>query len=87
MLEIQYERRYIVFMSRTVRISIIEKWLNENGPLPVERLAMRAGVSASLISKVRLGNEPKKTRTRQKLAEALGVTEDELFPLVAAKSA
>lgn len=59
----------------------IDRWISDNNPDGILLLAQRSRVSSSTITKIRLGYVPKKRDTRLKLCEALGVTEDELFPL------
>ena len=68
-------------MNRRVERSFIDKWLEENGPDALLRLADRSGVSSSTITKARLGVVPKRKRTRLQLCKALRVGEDALFPL------
>ena len=67
-------------MDRTVKKDLIGSWVDKNGPNGLLRLAEKSGVSASTISKARLGTIPKKYVTRARLCEALDVEEDELFP-------
>lgn len=63
--------------------AIIDEWVEENGPDGLVRLALAAQVSASLLSKVRLGKIPKR-ENRKKLCKILKVEEAELFPSVGA---
>lgn len=72
-------------MSRTVARKLIDDWIDKNGPNGLLELAKASGVSSSMIAKARTGVVPKKFRTRERLSTALGVSEDVLFPLVAAK--
>lgn len=67
-------------MDRTVKIDLIGAWVDRNGPNGLLKLAEKSGVSASTISKARLGMVPKKYVTRARLCEALEVEEDALFP-------
>jgi len=69
-------------MMRTVRRSLIDEWVHDNGPDGVSRLALKSGVSASFVSKIRVGRVPVKPITRRAMAKAIGVGEDELFPFV-----
>lgn len=65
----------------TVNRTIIDEWVEENGPDGLVRLALAAQVSASLLSKVRLGKVPKR-ENRKKLCKVLKVDEARLFPSV-----
>lgn len=68
-------------MDRTVKSELIENWIEENGPLGIEKLALRSKISVSVIAKAKGGKVPKKLSTMRSLASALGVSEDILFPL------
>lgn len=68
-------------MDIKVRRSIIDKWIDQNAPNGVAKLALESGVSTSLINKLRLGEAPKKEGMRVKIAEAIGVAADELFTI------
>jgi transcriptional regulator with XRE-family HTH domain len=70
---------------RTVRKDLIPRWIRENGPYGILRLSEKSRVSHHTISKIQAGYIPKKEITRECLAAALGVTADELFPLVTYK--
>jgi transcriptional regulator with XRE-family HTH domain len=72
-------------MIRNVERTHLDRWIEEHGPDGISKLAIRSEVSASTISKVRTGFVPAKTATRRALAEAIGIEEDTLFPLVAAE--
>ncbi|MGZ3770045.1 MAG: hypothetical protein ACXVCP_00465 [Bdellovibrio sp.] len=63
-----------------VNRTLIDVWVDNNGPDGLVKLALKAGVSSSLLEKTRLGFAPKKAFTRQKICQALGVKEAELFP-------
>lgn len=70
-----------MFMVRRVNREILDQWLDKNGPDGISKLAVESGVSSSLIAKVRQFKiAPKKQSTRDKLCEALGVSEEALFP-------
>ena len=69
-------------MERTVKTEILIRWVQENGPDGLVRLALKAQVSHSLLAKVRVGRVPKKPLTRQLIARAMGLKEDDVFPLV-----
>lgn len=77
----------ISFMNRTVKTEILEEALRLAGNRAVEKLAVLSRVSARVIARARAGEPPKKELTRQLLAEAVGCTEDALFPLASAKAA
>lgn len=68
-------------MMRTVNRSLIDQWIDVNGPDGLLRLAQASGVSSSTITKARLGMAPKKFSTRRRLCEAIGVDEGRLFPM------
>lgn len=67
-------------MDRRVQRSLIDSWIDKHGPDGLLRLADRSGVSSSTISKARLGRVPKRQNIRDRLCEAIGVKEDQLFP-------
>lgn len=73
-------------MSLTVNRTIIDEWIDTNGPDGLVKLAQKAGVSSSLMNKVRVGFVPGKRSTRLKICEALNVQEWQLFPLLAPTS-
>lgn len=74
-------------MSRRVNRQIIDNWVLDNAPDGVARLAIKAGLSSSLLSKVRSsGRVPTRPTDRRRLAQAIGVTEDDLFPLADEKA-
>lgn len=68
-------------MNRTIRREYIDRWIDEAYPDGITKLARKSRVPASSISKIRTGRIPKNRVDRRKLAKALGVTEDELFPV------
>lgn len=69
-------------MERTVERSLIDNWVDRNGPDGLVKLAQAAGVSSSLMSKVRIGRVPKQAATRIRICKALRTEEDTLFPPV-----
>ena len=71
---------YIVFMDRTVNRTHIDEWIDRNGPDGLVKLAQAAGVSYSLMSKVRNGLVPKKGSSRLRICQALSKIEDVIFP-------
>lgn len=75
---------YLIVMNRTVKRELIDKWIERKAPYGISQLSVKAGCSASLIDKTRLGQVPKKEATRLRIAKAIGVSQDALFPLVTA---
>jgi len=73
-------------MKKRVHRQLIDTWVQENGPDGVSKLALKSGVSSSMISKVRVGRVPFKIITRRALAVAIGVEESALFPDVRGRS-
>lgn len=73
----------IVCMTTVNRV-LIDRWVDMNGPDGLTKLAAKAGVSSSLLQKVRIGLVPKKGFTRLRICNALNVTEADLFPSVGA---
>lgn len=67
-------------MDRRVERSLIDRWIDKNGPDGLLELAKTSGVSSSTIAKARVGYVPKKQVTRNRLCEALKVSENRLFP-------
>ena len=71
-----------MFMERKVDRTLIDRWVDEHGPDGLLRLAVKSGVSTSTIAKARLGQVPRRFRTRHALCKVLGVPESALFPEV-----
>jgi transcriptional regulator with XRE-family HTH domain len=69
-------------MNRRVERDILDMWIDQNKPSAVAKLALESGISASTIEKVRLGYVPPKKSTRRRLYECIGVSENELFPIL-----
>ncbi len=72
---------------RKIRRELIDSWLSEAYPDAITKLAQKSKVPASSISKIRNGRIPKNRRDRQRLAKALGVHEDDLFPVAGDEAA
>ena len=72
-------------MKRTVNSEIIENWIGENGPQGLEKLAIKAGVSSSLLAKAKRGDVPKNLYKLRQIAEAIGQSVEEVFPLATTK--
>lgn len=68
-------------MDRRVRLGPLVKWISENNPNGTAKLSLNCGLSQGTIAKVRGGYVPTKPDTRRRLCDALGVSEDEVFPL------
>jgi len=68
-------------VNRYVNRAHLDKWIDENGPHGLSKLVLKSEVSASTIDKVRLGYVPPKKITRRLLCKAVGLKEDELFPI------
>ena len=73
----------IIIGMRLVAREIINGWIDRNGPDGITQLAYKSGVSSSTISKLRGGRIPTKASTRLAICRAIGVSEDELFPVAA----
>lgn len=72
-------------MDRTVDLDLLEKWLARNGG--VVELSLRSKVSPHTIMKMKNRMRPRaptKNVTKMLLAEAIGVSIDQLFPLIGA---
>jgi hypothetical protein len=70
-------------MDRVVARIFIDEWVDKNGPDGLVKLAQKAGVSYSLLNKARNGLVPKKTCSRLKISKALGLKEEQVFPVLA----
>lgn len=70
---------------RRVDRAVVDKWLDQNGPDGVSRLAVKSGVSASTIAKMRAGRVPVKASSRLAICRSIGVSEEVLFPAVGAE--
>jgi transcriptional regulator with XRE-family HTH domain len=67
-------------MSFKINRKHIDNWVDLNGPAGLHKLAQKAQVSSSLLSKVRAGKGvPKNGYMRLRICEAIGVSEEELF--------
>lgn len=62
---------------------LIEEWIRENGPYGQEKLAVRAQIGFDTVGSTKRGRVPARAYLRRKLAEAIGVAEDTLFPPLA----
>lgn len=69
-------------MKRAVNREPIDNWVAENYPDAITKLASKSEVPASSIVKIRNGRVPKNADYRRRLADKLGISEDELFPPV-----
>ena len=58
----------------------IEEIAQEKHGLRAYLVLQSAGVSATTVRLLRLGRVPKTASSREKIADALGVSVDELFP-------
>jgi len=68
-------------MKRRVHTAPLDKWIDENGPNGLVKFAIKSELSPATLTKVRGGYVPPKAITRRKIYLALGVTEDEIFPV------
>jgi len=65
-------------MDLIVNTKLLEEWIENNSPMGIEKLAVKAQVSSTTIVKARAGKVPKQL-TRKLLAEAMNVSEEVLF--------
>jgi transcriptional regulator with XRE-family HTH domain len=68
-------------MNRRVERKSLDRWIMQNRPDGLFKLAQKCGVAAGTLDKVRRGYLPKRQQTRDAICEALGVPEDVLFPI------
>lgn len=68
-------------MEREVNKEILAKWIKSKESPRLE-LAFKAGVAYGTVGKLFNGVCPGTQKVRVKIASVIGVTEDELFPLV-----
>lgn len=73
-------------LSMKVNIDVFKKWIEENGPDGVAKLAIGSGISSSTIRKIRSGYVPKKVSTRREIARFMRLPEDQIFPESKGKS-
>lgn len=73
-------------MKKTVRREIIDDWLKERYPDAISQLAQKSKIPANSLAKIRTGWVPKNPNRRKDLADALGVEEADLFPLVKSRA-
>jgi hypothetical protein len=69
-------------MNRRVERHHIDTWVDRHYPNGIAKLSVASGVPVPSIQKIRVGSVPKKAGQRIKLSEAIGLTEDDLFPVV-----
>lgn len=67
-------------MQYVVNIPAIIAWEKQNEPQATEKLAARSEVSASLWRHAKRGLVPRDAGKRSKMAQALGLKTDDLFP-------
>jgi len=70
-------------LNRRVNAEILVEWINEHNPQGHEKLSVKSKLSFPTIGLIRRGHVPR-SHTRRKLATAIGISEDGLFPPVAA---
>lgn len=69
-------------MKRSVNKEIIGKWFEENAPDAVTELRRLTKIPVSSLQKIRSGRTPFDEERRKRIAHAIGVPVDELFPIV-----
>jgi hypothetical protein len=69
-------------MNRRVERHHIDTWVDRNYPNGIAKLSVASGVPVASIQKIRTGSVPKMAGSRIRLSEALGLKEDDLFPVV-----
>jgi hypothetical protein len=70
---------------QTVKIELLDNWTRERAPNGVMKLAIRAEVSPSAIFYIRRGVVPT-LPIQAKLAQAIGCSITELFPITKGKT-
>lgn len=73
-------------MKTKVNRDLIDKWIKDAYPNGLYKLSEASNIPANSLIKIRLGWVPKNPHRRRELAEVLGVSEAELFPVTAGKS-
>lgn len=68
-------------MDRISNAKALDEWIVNNGPLGKEKLAVKSGVSSSLIERARKGIAPRRQSTMRSIATAMDKSLDELFPI------
>lgn len=68
-------------MNRTVNTKLLKEWA-KGKVSPVNKVAALAEVAVETSRKVFKGQCPKTETVRMKISSAIGVDEDELFPLL-----
>jgi hypothetical protein len=69
--------------NRRVNRSLIDQFVEQNGPDGISVLAVESKVSSATWLKARAGRVPKKFSTRKKMFEFFRTSEDALFPSLA----
>lgn len=67
---------------RRVEQTLIEQYIEQNQPSGLATLSEKSSVAVSYIKMIRMGVVPPKVLYRRALAGAIGVSEDDLFPVV-----
>lgn len=72
---------------RTINTELLRKWIAKKDPIGKARLSIDAQVSVSLIDKLVAGTygSVPKDYIRERICDATGLKEDELFPLASNK--
>ena len=70
-------------LNRRVNTEAIVDWITESNPQGQEKLSVKSKLSYPTVGMIRRGHVPR-SHTRRKLATALGISEEKLFPPVAA---
>lgn len=69
-------------MERKVNRKLIDAWIAEAYPNALTKLSNASKVPANSISKIRNGRVPKDSEQLRRLAKAIGVDVDHLFPIL-----
>lgn len=72
----------MILRKRKVNRDLIDAFVDANYPNGVGKLSVKSGVPVSSINRIRAGLVPIKLGSRNKLANALGVSERVLFPII-----
>jgi len=72
---------------RRTNTQLLREWASATGDMAKPKLALRAGISVSVIDKLFAGSYPSvpRERLRKSLCEATGYPEDLLFPVISGK--
>ena len=69
-------------MKRTVNTKLLKQWCLENRPNAVGKLNEATKIPVTSLQKIQSGRAPLSEERQERLAQKIGVSVDDLFPLL-----